>query len=128
MDGGNTLDRENTVSVTFRLNLSIPEHELIYRTLSNLDNNLYKSKSSFIIDALEKYIKGITPEMLMGVYEDKDFITREDINDLKEELREELTRTITKDVTRNMYSGFAAAFMKDSTVGEVKESQVMELD
>ena len=128
MDGGNTLDRENTVSVAFRLNLSIPEHELIYRTLSNLDNNLYKSKSSFIIDALEKYIKGITPEMLMGVYEDKEYITREDFNDLKEELREELTKTITNDVTRNMYSGFAAAFINGPSDVATDESQVMNLD
>ena len=54
MDGGDSVDRENTVSVVFRLNLNIPEHQLIYRTLSNLDNDMYKSKSSFIIDALEK--------------------------------------------------------------------------
>lgn len=128
MDGGNTLDRENTVSVAFRLNLSIPEHELIYRTLSNLDHDLYKSKSSFIIDALEKYIKGITPEMLMGVYEDRKFITREDINELKAELREELTRTITKDVTRNMYSGFAAAFINGPSDVAVDKSEVMNLD
>lgn len=122
------MDRENTVSVAFRLNLNIPEHQLIYRTLSNLDSDMYKSKSSFIIDALEKYIKGITPEMLMGVSEDKNYITRDEIEAIKEELREELTRSISKDVTRNMYSGFAAAFMKDTKDEAAKDSQVMELD
>ena len=124
MDGGKSVERENTVSVAFRLNLNIPEHQLIYRTLSNLDHDMYKSKSSFIIDALEKYIKGITPEMLMGVSEDKNYITRDEI----EAIKEELTRSISQDVTRSMYSGFAAAFMKDTKDEAAKGSQVMELD
>lgn len=122
------MDRENTVSVAFRLNLNIPEHQLIYRTLSNLNHDMYKSKSSFIIDALEKYIKGITPEMLLGINEDKNYITREEIEAIKEELRVELTKSISQDVTRNMYSGFAAAFMGDSRDEATKGSQVMELD
>ena len=128
MDGGKSVERENTVSVAFRLNLNIPEHQLIYRTLSNLDHDMYKSKSSFIIEALEKYIKGITPEMLLEINEDRNYITRDEIEAIKEELREELTKSISQDVTRSMYSGFAAAFMKDSTAGEVKGAQVMELD
>ena len=128
MDGGKSVERENTVSVAFRLNLNIPEHQLIYRTLSNLDHDMYKSKSSFIIDALEKYIKGITPEMLMGISENKNYITRDEIEAIKEELREELTKSISQDVTRNMYSGFTAAFMKDSRDEAAKGNQVMELD
>ena len=128
MDGGDSVDRENTVSVAFRLNLNIPEHQLIYRTLSNLDHDMYKSKSSFIIDALEKYIKGITPEMLLGINEDRNYITRDEIDAIKEELREELTKSISQEVTRNMYSGFAAALMKDTKDEAAKESQVMELD
>lgn len=122
------MDRENTVSVTFRLNLNIPDHQLIYRTLSNLDPDMYKSKSSFIIDALEKYIRGITPEMLLGINEDRNYITRDEIEDIKEELRTELTKSISKDVTKNMYSNFTALFMKDSADVEKESAQVMKLD
>ena len=64
----------------------------------------------------------------MGVSEDKNYITRDEIEDIKEELREELTRSISQDVTRNMYSGFAAAFMKDSRVEAAEGSQVIESD
>ena len=78
------------------------------------------------------YIKGKTPEMLIGVHEERNYITRDEINEITEaikiELREELTKSISNDVTRNMYSGFAAAFMKDAAGGNVGSSQVMELD
>ncbi len=81
-----------------------------------------------MIDALEKYIKRITPEMLLGINEDRNYITRDEIEAIKEELREELTRSISQDVTRSMYSGFAAAFMKDSVDETTEGVKKMDLD
>ena len=101
------MEKENdNIQYSFRLNLNNPTHMLIHRTLENLDPELYKSKSNFIFDALEKYIKGITPEVLIGERECQDYVTREEL----EELKESITQEAVKEVLKNMFSMFAAVF------------------
>ena len=137
----NDKERESSGLHGFRLNLSNPDHMLIHRTLSNLDPNLYKSKNTFIIDALEKYIKGITPEVLIGsTAGDKDYVSRAELEDLKAEIEEvkielseknvelidmraELVKEVTREVTKNMYSGIAAAFAGGEFLGEKRTQE-----
>lgn len=137
----NDKEKESSGLHGFRLNLSNPDHMLIHRTLSNLDPNLYKSKNTFIIDALEKYIKGITPEVLIGsATEEKDYVTRAELEEMKVEfeevkielsemkveksdIRAELVKEVTREVTRNMYSGIAAAFAGGEFIGEKRTQE-----
>lgn len=106
------MDRNDTVQYCFRLNLRNPDHLLVHRTLMNLDLELYKSKSTFIIDSLVKYIKGITPEVLIGDFRDKDFVTRTEL----EELKENMKKSVTEDVTKNMYSILVTALTNGSVM------------
>ena len=108
------MDRNDTVQYCFRLNLRNPDHLLVHRTLMNLDLELYKSKSTFVIDALVKYIKGVTPEMLVGDFRDKDYVTRTEL----EKMKEEMTKNITESVTRNMYSILVTALTNGGKICE----------
>ena len=113
-------EKETTVQYSFRLNLNIPEHMMIHKALSSLDENLYKTKSGFIIDALDKYVKGISPEALVEALSERDFVTKSEIDDMREDMREDIirsvTKTVTKEVTRNMSSIFANAFSTDHSM------------
>lgn len=46
---------KNTVPVTFRLNLENEQHYRIFDMLEGVDLKVYKSKSQFIINALDEY-------------------------------------------------------------------------
>lgn len=114
------MDRNDTVQYCFRLNLRNPDHLMIHKTLMNLDQELYKSKSTFIIDSLVKYIKGITPEMLVGDFREKDYVTRTEI----EEMIEDMKKTVSDEVTGNMYSILVTAL----TNGNIKNNNAYSED
>ena len=114
---------ENTIQYSFRLNLSVPEHVMIHKALKNLDESLYKTKSAFIIDALDKYVKGVSPEALIDALSEKDYVTRDEFEDLKEDMIRLVTRNVTREVTKNMSSIFASAFSADNSVINIDCSQ-----
>lgn len=122
------MEKENNIiQYSFRLNLNYPEHLMIHKALMNLDDNLYRSKSTFIIDALDKYVKGISPEVLIEALSDRDYITRAEFEELQNKMKEQIistvTKSVTREVTKNMSSVFAAAFTTDDSVINIDCSQ-----
>ena len=117
----------NIIQYSFRLNLNYPEHLMIHKALMNLDDNVYRSKSTFIIDALDKYVKGISPEVLIEALSDRDYITRAEFEELQNQMKEQIistvTKSVTREVTKNMSSVFATAFSGDNSVLNIDCSQ-----
>lgn len=122
------MEKENNIiQYSFRLNLNYPEHLMIHKALMNLDENLYRSKSTFIIDALDKYVKGVSPEVLIEALSDRNYITRAEFEEMQDQMKEQIIKLVTKsvvrEVTKNMSSLFAAAFSDDDPVINIDCSQ-----
>jgi len=49
----------NVVFNSIRMNMNNPQHVKVNAVLSNLDNNVCKSKNQMIIDAIEFYIQDL---------------------------------------------------------------------
>ena len=80
------MNRNDSVQYGFRLNLKNPDHLLVHKTLMDLDLEIHKSRSMFIIDALVNTIKGIRPENLTRTarkaYDSRlEYVTRGEIED-----------------------------------------------
>ena len=110
------MNRNDSVQYGFRLNLKNPDHLLVHETLMDLDLEIHKSRSMFIIDSLVNTIKGIRPENLTRTarkaYDSRlEYVTRGEIEDLKLVLEKDVTREVSKDVI----SVLVAALAKGNT-------------
>ena len=78
------MPRSDYLQYNFRLNLNNPDHLRVYRTLTDLNRDIHKSKSSFIVTALLRYIDGASMDELTneGAKQKKDIITREEYEQL----------------------------------------------
>ena len=56
--------RKDVEQFNLRLNLNNPNHLKIYRTFQDLNTDIHKSRNNFIIEALLRYINGISDEDL----------------------------------------------------------------
>lgn len=98
---------------SFRLNLDNPEHLKIYRVLEDLNLDIYKSKASFMIKAIAKYIDGYTEEELMIHAQkkkeiDESYVRKKDIEDLEARITanviKEVAQMLSNSVMRNQAS------------------------
>jgi len=126
------MNRNDSVQYGFRLNLKNPDHLLVHETLMDLDLDIHKSKSMFIIDCLVNAIKGIRPEQLTKTarvaYDSRlEYVTRGEIEDMKLVLEKDETREVSKDVISVLISalsggkGMIQAVSKDAAGSEVSE-------
>lgn len=56
--------RKDVEQFNLRLNLNNPNHLKIYRTFQDLNTDIHKSRNNFIIEALLRYINGISDVIL----------------------------------------------------------------
>jgi hypothetical protein len=97
------MNRNDGVQYSFRLNLKNPDHLLVHETLMDLDLDIHKSKSMFIIDSLVKTIKGLRPDQLTksakSLYDYRmEYVTRGELEDMKLVLEKDVTRDVSKDL------------------------------
>ena len=97
------MNRNDGVQYSFRLNLKNPDHLLVHETLMDLDLDIHKSKSMFIIDSIVKNIKGLRPDQLTksakSLYDYRmEYVTRGELEDMKLVLEKDVTRDVSKDL------------------------------
>lgn len=97
------MNRNDGVQYSFRLNLKNPDHLLVHETLMDLDLDIHKSKSMFIIDSIVKNIKGLRPDQLTksakSLYDYRmEYVTRGELDDMKIVLEKDVTRDVSKDL------------------------------
>lgn len=85
----------------FRISLDNPEHLRVYRTLEDLNLNIHKSISSFVVKALLAYIKSADDSELTNTgMAEKDrqevIITKEYIDKIKNEIRIDVLKEVAR--------------------------------
>ncbi len=125
------MNRNDGVQYSFRLNLKNPDHLLVHETLMDLDLDIHKSKSMFIIDSLVKTIKGLRPDQLTksakSLYDYRmEYVTRGELEDMKLVLEKDVTRDVSKDllsVLITALSGMKGQITVESSSEDEKEQQ-----
>lgn len=81
-----------------RFSLDNPEHVKVLRIFKNLDRELYHSKTQFVMEALESYVRELSTGKKETEPQDpmKEYATLEDLEEMKKKLREEI-RTERRD-------------------------------
>ena len=78
---------EHIVRHTCRFNVKNPQHKRINEVLANLNTEVCKSKSQFMIDAIDFYINNFGKESFMTVKKKPiEYVTREELNELEEKI------------------------------------------
>lgn len=72
---------------SFRVNFNNPDHLKVYRTLMDLNLDIHKSVSSFVIKALVQYINGVSEDKLTNTGKDRKenlegYVTRKEIGEM----------------------------------------------
>ncbi len=85
---------------SFRLSLDNPKHMEVHRTLMDLNRDIYRSRSSFIADALYDKIHGAESERLTNAgkreYEQRNgAVTRNEIDIIKKEIENHVLKEMT---------------------------------
>ena len=125
------MNRNDGVQYSFRLNLKNPDHLLVHETLMDLDLDIHKSKSMFIIDSIVKNIKGLRPDQLTksakSLYDYRmEYVTRGELDDMKLVLEKDVTRDVSKDllsVLITALSGMKGHITVESSSEDEKEQQ-----
>ena len=95
--------RKDVEQFNLRLNLNNPNHLKIYRTFQDLNTDIHKSRNNFIIEALLRYINGISDEDLTftGAKKKQEadrYVTQSEIA----ELETRITAKVMKEVAEMM--------------------------
>lgn len=96
---------DNIVLHNLRLNMDIPQHRKINDVLKDLNPDIYKSKNRFLVEAVEMYIESFEKDELTkeGSREKswrKEYISRGDLEQMKEEIRYELLTEARNEVIK----------------------------
>ena len=114
--------RKDVEQFNLRLNLNNPNHLKIYRTFQDLNTDIHKSRNNFIIEALLRYINGISDEDLTftGAKKKQEadrYVTQSEIA----ELETRITAKVMKEVAEMM--GRAAEAPKENETKDVIEEE-----
>lgn len=106
----------NVVFNSIRMNMNNPQHVKVNAVLSNLDNNVCKSKNQMIIDAIEFYIDHFGKESFTAISEEKAsrFITVDDLEKVKAELTESVLTEARREVIRLLGTAVSGRVIIDS--------------
>lgn len=109
---------------SLRLNRDVPEHNKIIKFLDEMDPGRYKSKTSFLADALFFYIQCIEDGSLEKLKDRKfrerntDYVTRDELDSRLEGLSDSIEKKIYKEII--------SAFAKAPISVSLHETQNME--
>ena len=101
---------EDFIRITFRLSRNNPRHKRIIQILSDLNREIYPTKTRFIVEALDSYIEGIMSDEATNVgkqreeSQKKKYISREEYERDKISLKESIRRDLYEDMLKVMSS------------------------
>jgi hypothetical protein len=86
---------------SFRVNLNNAEHLKVYRTLMDLNLDIHKSISSFVIKAILQYIDGFSEADLTNGGKNKKenlegYVTRKEIGDIEFRIRADVMKEVAQ--------------------------------
>lgn len=93
-------NKYDVVQYCLRLNLNNPEHLEVHKILQNLNKDVHKSQTAFIISAILERAKQYSDDELLidaaAIKKQKEkFITKEEFEESRDELKKELLKEIT---------------------------------
>lgn len=124
--------RKESIHYGFRLNINNPKQLKIHKVLRDLDPDLYRTKSDYIVEALEFYSDNeaiIKSDDLSRVKREGGYATVEFVNQMKRQIRDELEAEIKQE----LFAMFVAAtgnsekYSKSDNI-EKKENRVSDKD
>jgi hypothetical protein len=97
--------KNNIVVHNLRLNLDNPQHQKINKVLQDLNPDIFKSKNRFLVDAVEMYIdsfekEDLTQEERRKKAQRQEYISREDLEEIKKEIGYELLTEVRNEVIK----------------------------
>ena len=97
----------------------------VLRIFKNLDRELYHSKTQFVMEALESYVRELSTGKKETEPQDpmKEYATLEDLEEMKKKLREEIRTELYQELIVHMADTMMAAMMRQPAVAP---SQVQE--
>ncbi len=124
--------RKESIHYGFRLNINNPKQLKIHKVLRDLDPDLYRTKSDYIVEALEFYSDNeaiIKSDDLSRVKREGGYATVEFVNQMKRQIRDELEAEIKQE----LFAMFVAAIGNSeknskSDNAEKKENRVSDKD
>lgn len=84
--------RTNICYHSLRLNLDREQHQRVEKILAGLNTKIHKSVNQFIVNAIDFYIRSLDGDSLVAEtarQKEKEYLTKEDIEDIRREMREE---------------------------------------
>lgn len=134
------MNRNDTVQLSYRLNLKNPDHLLVYRTLRDLNPEIHKSMSSFAIDCMIQVITGTAPEQLTlkgkEEAEDKNESDiknelnrlRDEVHSLKDSIAREVMNQVMQEILKSILSPAAFNIPKADLSVPVENEPTHSLD
>lgn len=87
--------------------MNIPQHVKINEILCSINKDICKSKNQFIIDAIEFYVEYYGKEMLVKEEKDIQYVTKEEIDAIKQDLMEAAMTEARNEVIRVLGTAIA---------------------
>jgi len=115
--------KDNTSFYSFRLNLDNPQHRKINKVIKDLNLSIFKSKNQFIADAVEAYIDSferddVTEEGRTQKAKRMGYVSRSDLEQIKEEMRYELMSEVRNEVIK-LLGGVVAGMQINSNASPI---------
>lgn len=110
-----------------RLNMDNEQHRRVHKVLTELNTEIHKSVNQFLIDAADFYIRSFDDENLLKEMEsrkqkDVDYISRNDLDDIREELISEVKSEIILLLGTALSQGITAGSRVDARQMEMTAS------
>lgn len=109
----------------FRLNLDNPDHLRVYRVLEDLNLNIHRSISNFVVKALLSYIKGNDASMMTNKGKDEadknnGYVSKKELDGIKKQIRDEVLGDVINIISNT-------ALVNQSAMNQVYMQQLMTL-
>lgn len=109
------MGRQQYEQFCLRFSPDNPQHVKVLRILNNLDRDLYKSKTQFIMEAIESYICRLS-EGMETADEEKKYVTSEELEVMENRIREELRKELYQDFVVHLADTMMTAMVRQPAV------------
>ena len=111
------MGRQQYEQFCLRFSPDNPQHVKVLRILNNLDRDLYKSKTQFIMEAIESYICRLSEGMeTADEDEKKKYVTSEELEVMENRIREELRKELYQDFVVHLADTMMTAMVPESSM------------
>lgn len=111
------MGRQQYEQFCLRFSPDNPQHVKVLRILNNLDRDLYKSKTQFIMEAIESYICRLSEGMeTADEDEEKKYVTSEELEVMENRIREELRKELYQDFVVHLADTMMTAMVRQPAV------------